>query len=142
MRTVGSLRLLSALTVEVLNFFLLIDAILEALKLGELRDSTLVDILDTFESFVANRLLVVCQNQASEFTSPKEVFSLVLGLGQGKNRFSWIFIFRYLVRTEFELKMLVTNLKMVGDRRSQSSCFLSYSVFKCRCFNFDRTKFF
>lgn len=130
MRTPGSLRFLPALTVEFLDLFLLIDAILETLELGELGDGALINSFDTFESFLTDSFLVVCQNKSPELTSPKEVFALILSLRQRENRFSWIVALRLLVRTEFELKFLVNYLEMVRNSCPKGTHFLWNTFFE------------
>jgi hypothetical protein len=130
LRTPGSLRLLSALRIELLYLFLLIDAILKTFELGELRDGAFIDIFDTFESFLANSFLIVCQNESSELTSPEEIFALIFSLWQRENRFSWIVALWLLVWTEFELKFLVNYLEVLRDSCPKGAHFLGNTFFE------------
>ena len=119
LRALCSLRLLSALAVKSLYFFLLVDTVLEALELGELGHSALIDVFNTFKSFVTDGFLVVSQYKASEFTSPEKVPALVLRLRQGENNFARVVVLWFSLRTEFELELLVVYLEIVWVCRPQ-----------------------
>ena len=121
LRALGPLRLLSALAVKSLYFFLLVDTVLEALELGELGHSALIDVINTFECFVANGFLVISQYKASEFTSPEKVLALIFRLRQGENSFTRVVVLWFSVRTEFELELLVVYLEFVRIGRPQGS---------------------
>jgi len=140
LRALGSLRLLSALAVKSLYFFLLVDTVLEALELGELGHSALIDVINTFKCFVANGFLIVSQYKASEFTSPEKVPALVFRLRQGENNFARVVVLWFSLRTEFKLELLVVYLEFVRIGRPQG-CHLWWDrVFEWGCFDFNRTK--
>ena len=119
LRALCPLRLLSALAVKSLYFFLLVDTVLEAFELGELGHSALIDVINTFKCFVANGFLIVSQYKASEFTSPEKVPALVFRLRQGENNFARVVVLWFSLRTEFELELLVDYLEFVRIGRPQ-----------------------
>ena len=119
LRSLGPLRLLSALAVKGLYFFLLVDTVLEALELGELGHSALIDVINTFKCFVANGFLVVSQYKASEFTSLEKVPALVFRLRQGENNLARVVVLWFDLRTKFELELLVVYLEIVWVCRPQ-----------------------
>ena len=119
LRSLGPLRILSALAVKSLNLFLLVNTVLEALELGELGHSALIDVINTFKCFVANGLLVVSQYKASEFTSPEKVPALVFRLRQGENNLARVVVLWFDLRTKFELELLVVYLEIVWVCRPQ-----------------------
>jgi len=104
---------LSTLAVKSLNFFLLVNTVLEALELRELGHCALIDVINTFKCFVADGFLVVSQYKASKFTSPEKVLALVFRLRQSENNFVWVVVLWLSLRTEFELELLVVYLEFV-----------------------------